>query len=521
MFFLMWFLSQYCIGQNVSPYLRYIEAAEDIIDLSLNDAQTYLDSIPKPYENYISGHLDEFYITQGHIYGLKNEDAKAFQSFLRALKYSEIDKDYLNAGDANIQLFRCVYPDVNDSISSNYLSQAEHYFQLSNDIYGLYEVDLIKSYMQYLKQDYYVCILKLLPNLEKYKAVLNEDGYIYMDATAQITLSYLALDSLSKAKTYFKKFKTTEGNPTISTNNYKSFLASIDFEMAEYFFRKKQLDSCKNYLARAKKRINYLDDSYIANYYELNIDLYKHKKDIDLVEVYLDSLKYFQFNMLKINRDASHSITQSINDVESQLKHENRITERQKILIFLLITVVLISSFFYYFFYKKKSNRLKETSKVVDSLSYVKSTNEQLALKMRGFEEYLTHLKHEVKDISSLKSLDVQKTRIKELYVRLHVNSSTILDKSESHLELVNDLNIEFFKNIEEAHPKLNKSEIIICYYLFMGFTNKEIAVFLNTTIRSVESRRYRISKKMNLVKTDTTLLDYLQDTFSFTLKSG
>jgi DNA-binding NarL/FixJ family response regulator len=85
----------------------------------------------------------------------------------------------------------------------------------------------------------------------------------------------------------------------------------------------------------------------------------------------------------------------------------------------------------------------------------------------------------------------------------------------------MNELNVEFFKKIEEVHPELNKSEIIICYYLFMGFTNKEIAVFLNTTIRSVESRRYRISKKIHLVKTDTTLLEYLENTFSYTLKNG
>ena len=96
-----------------------------------------------------------------------------------------------------------------------------------------------------------------------------------------------------------------------------------------------------------------------------------------------------------------------------------------------------------------------------------------------------------------------------------------MLDKGENHLDLVNELNIEFFKKIEEKHPQLNKSEISICYYLFMKFTNKEIAVFLNTTIRSVESRRYRISKKMNLTKKDMTLLEYLQNTFSDTLKNN
>ena len=51
--------------------------------------------------------------------------------------------------------------------------------------------------------------------------------------------------------------------------------------------------------------------------------------------------------------------------------------------------------------------------------------------------------------------------------------------------------------------------------------TNKEIAVFMNTTVRSVESRRYRMSKKINLTKIDSTLVEYLQNTYSHTLKNN
>jgi FixJ family two-component response regulator len=63
-------------------------------------------------------------------------------------------------------------------------------------------------------------------------------------------------------------------------------------------------------------------------------------------------------------------------------------------------------------------------------------------------------------------------------------------------------------------HPQLNDSEVITAYYLFMGFKNKEIAVFLNISVRAMESRRYRISKKINLGTKQTTLVDYLKSTF-------
>ncbi|WP_042246732.1 helix-turn-helix transcriptional regulator [Jejuia pallidilutea] len=116
--------------------------------------------------------------------------------------------------------------------------------------------------------------------------------------------------------------------------------------------------------------------------------------------------------------------------------------------------------------------------------------------------------------------MEEQKSRIKELYTNLHINSSTILDKSESHLELVNELNIDFFRKIDETYPQLNKSEVIICYYILIGFNNKEISVFLNTSIRSVESKRYRISKKINFDKERTTLVEHLHKTFKDTLHS-
>ena len=83
-------------------------------------------------------------------------------------------------------------------------------------------------------------------------------------------------------------------------------------------------------------------------------------------------------------------------------------------------------------------------------------------------------------------------------------------------MELVNDLNVEFFNQIHSKYPELNDSEVITCYYLFMGFKNKEIAMFLNTSVRALESKRYRISKKIDydFNKGTTTLVSHLENTF-------
>lgn len=85
-----------------------------------------------------------------------------------------------------------------------------------------------------------------------------------------------------------------------------------------------------------------------------------------------------------------------------------------------------------------------------------------------------------------------------------------MLNKSENHLELINELNVAFFNKMSSKHPELTSSDLIICYYIHTGFKNKEISVFLNTTERSIESKRYRIGKKLQLKDKGVSLLDYL-----------
>ncbi|MGG7553060.1 helix-turn-helix transcriptional regulator [Chryseobacterium arthrosphaerae] len=72
--------------------------------------------------------------------------------------------------------------------------------------------------------------------------------------------------------------------------------------------------------------------------------------------------------------------------------------------------------------------------------------------------------------------------------------------------EDINTFYIEFEKNypsfqfdLKKQFPELNLSDINFCSLIKMKFDIKQIATYTNTTLRSVESRRYRIRKKMEL----------------------
>lgn len=67
----------------------------------------------------------------------------------------------------------------------------------------------------------------------------------------------------------------------------------------------------------------------------------------------------------------------------------------------------------------------------------------------------------------------------------------------------------EFFKKIKERHPALTPNDLKLCAYLRLNLSSKEIAPLLNISVRSVEVKRYRLRKKMEL-EHDEGLVEYI-----------
>jgi len=57
----------------------------------------------------------------------------------------------------------------------------------------------------------------------------------------------------------------------------------------------------------------------------------------------------------------------------------------------------------------------------------------------------------------------------------------------------------DFLKKIKQLHPLLTPNDLRLCAYLRINLNSKEIAPLLNISVRSVEIKRYRLRKKMNL----------------------
>jgi AraC family chitin signaling transcriptional activator len=75
--------------------------------------------------------------------------------------------------------------------------------------------------------------------------------------------------------------------------------------------------------------------------------------------------------------------------------------------------------------------------------------------------------------------------------------------------EAFNKTDKDFLKKMKEAHSNLTANDLRLCAYLRLNLSSKEIAPLLNISVRSVEIKRYRLRKKMELTH-EQGLVEYI-----------
>ncbi|MEP5338358.1 MAG: LuxR C-terminal-related transcriptional regulator [Algibacter sp.] len=105
--------------------------------------------------------------------------------------------------------------------------------------------------------------------------------------------------------------------------------------------------------------------------------------------------------------------------------------------------------------------------------------------------EFLNTLKKELVNAEDNKSI---KQVIKIIDRNLKNN-----DDWHTFEEAFNNADKDFLKKIKTLHPVLTSNDLRLCAYLRLNLSSKEIAPLLNISARSVEVKRYRLRKKMNL----------------------
>ncbi|MEO9484283.1 MAG: triple tyrosine motif-containing protein [Ekhidna sp.] len=134
--------------------------------------------------------------------------------------------------------------------------------------------------------------------------------------------------------------------------------------------------------------------------------------------------------------------------------------------------------------YKNKSNEL-----AASTMSIIKKN------------ELLTQVKEQL--------IDIRDEPVAKRVVRIIDKSLNQDENWELFKDAFNNADSEFFKNLKILHPKLSPNDLKLCAYLRLNLSSKEVAQLINISPRSVEVKRYRLRKKLNL-ESDANLTDYI-----------
>lgn len=128
------------------------------------------------------------------------------------------------------------------------------------------------------------------------------------------------------------------------------------------------------------------------------------------------------------------------------------------------------------------------------------------ALRLANKNQLLESLKEGILQIK--KAPDTQKAAIAKL-VRLidsNLNSNDDWLLFETNF---NHINSKFYEHLSEKYPHLSSNDLRFCAFLKMNLSTKELSALLNVSVRSLELKRYRLRKKLELSH-EENLTDFL-----------
>ncbi|HEY9185943.1 MAG TPA: triple tyrosine motif-containing protein [Salegentibacter sp.] len=172
--------------------------------------------------------------------------------------------------------------------------------------------------------------------------------------------------------------------------------------------------------------------------------------------------------------------------------------------------------------YKRRHEKFVEESEKALRMKNLEAEQEIIKLKNRELEQNMVSKNKElaVSTMSLIKKnefLNLVKDRLKNSEESTEVRSVIkTIDKEISEEDnwkffkkAFSNADKDFFKKMKEKHPELTSNDLKLCAYLRLNLSSKEIAPLLNISVKSVEIKRYRLRKKMELPR-EVNLTDYI-----------
>lgn len=187
-----------------------------------------------------------------------------------------------------------------------------------------------------------------------------------------------------------------------------------------------------------------------------------------------------------------------------------------------IITLLLVLHYYYRRHYRKQQLKVIENAKrelEVQELENsqelmtvrneqlkqdIENKNRELAISTMSIikkNEFLNNIKEELKNANETKGVAP--------IIKIIDKNLNNTDDWKFFEEAFNNADKDFLKKVKAKHASLTPNDLRLCAYLRLNLSSKEIAPLLNISPKSVEVKRYRLRKKMELSH-ETSLTNYI-----------
>ena len=242
----------------------------------------------------------------------------------------------------------------------------------------------------------------------------------------------------------------------------------------------------------------------------------------EIQHLFEDTIKSFDINKQMLTMEYNLELD-SLKQGKKLIELNSKLTKGQltkKYYLMLLLATIFLSGIGFLLFRIKKTKELNKVTleneklekerlkqeaeiKLLKSQETITSKNIQLSIRDNELEQLKTSLQNHLD-----KSTDPQFDDLKK-FLRLTKSSEKRNEQLKFLDEIVKNTNNIFYKKLKSKHPDLTQSELKLSLLINLNLSSNELMEMFNISLSSLNTKRYRLRKKLNICKSDS-LEDYL-----------
>ena len=339
-----------------------------------------------------------------------------------------------------------------------------------------------------------------------YEAVKNYESYLlgnqkndeYSYVFAQVNIKYAEFLQNKNSNEESLKYLFF-AKELVNENQY--LIPVIDYNLSKVYIELGMNENAKNLILK-NLSLREINGSQKLNNFKLLEKIYINEKSIEDLLSVKDSIIFYNNPIYLKSQEEEFNTLENIilvSDKQNDLNISKQVNNRN-----ILISIILLSSLslialsfrFNVSLQKEKNNTLKLEKDKIDS---------ELQLKRRELFSKINFISQRNDYLNKIKNQIESEEKGSENIVKLKNEIKNITNSEKAYEEfdkMFSQVYPNFYKRLY-ALVKLSKTDIRLASYIKMNHSNSEIARISGISLRTVESQRYRLSKKLNISNGD------------------